>query len=187
MNIEVEIRAKVNDFSEIKKALNKIGANFRKSETQIDKIFGVAKFLDSEHKIVEGGIVARIREVNGKRTLEFKEILREKGGIELNCEVANIEMAEKMLKKLDFEEGFTVKKSREIYSYQDSTICLDKVEQLGNFIEIEKMISIDEENKKAEAKKGCLDLLNVLAPNSKVESRKYGDLMQELINQKNKK
>ncbi len=182
MNIEVEVRAKVNNFNEIKKALEKIGANFVNSKKQIDKIFGSAKFLDSEHKIIEGGLSARIREVDGKRTLEFKEIVREKGGIELNCEVSTIEIAEKMLKKLDFEEAFTIEKTRETYSYKDFEIALDNVEQLGSFIEIEK--SINSEEGMEEARKECVDLLDKISPGSKIETRKYGDLMQEIINSK---
>jgi len=39
MNVEVEIRAKIKGFAEVKKALNKIGASFLKTENQIDKIF----------------------------------------------------------------------------------------------------------------------------------------------------
>ncbi len=180
MNIEVEIRAKVDDFEEIKMSLEKIGANFVKTENQTDKIFGADKFLDAEHKIIEGGISARIREIDGKSKLEFKEILREKGGIELSCSIPNIETGEKILSKLDFEEAFTIKKTREIYSCRDFTICLDKVEQLGNFIEIEREIT--SEDKVGETRKECLDLLEKVAPGSKVENRKYGDLMQELIN-----
>jgi len=182
MNIEVEIRAKIDDFTEIKQVLGKIGAKFIKSVNQIDKIFGAAKFLDSEHKIIEGGLSARIRGVNGKRTLEFKEILREKGGIELSAEVFSIESAEKILRKLDFEPAFTIKKARDSYSFQDFTICLDKVERLGNFIEIEKIIQ--SEDKVDEARKECLSLLETIAPGSKIETRKYGDLMQDLTNQR---
>ena len=183
MNLEVEIRAKVDDFAEIKKALEKIRADFIKSEAQTDRVFGASKFLDSDNMIIEGGLSARIREVDSKRTLEFKEILREKGGMELSCEVSSIELAEKLLKKLDFEEAFTIKKLRESYSYKDFTICLDKVEQLGNFIEIEKITSEDETDR---VKKECNELLNTIAPNSEIELRKYGDLMQELINRKRK-
>ena len=181
MNLEVEIRAKVNDFTEIKKALEKIRADFIKSETQTDRVFGASKFLDSDNMIIEGGLSARIREVDGKRTLEFKEILREKGGMELSCEVSSSELAEELLKKLDFEEAFTIKKLRESYSYKDFTICLDRLEQLGNFIEIEKITSPDKMEKE---KKECLNLLNTIAPGAKIETRKYGDLIQELINQK---
>jgi len=184
MNIEIEVRSKIDDFSKIKDALNKIGAVFIDSEKQIDKIFGASKFLDSEHKIIEGGIVARIREIKDKRTLELKEILREKGGIELSCPVSSIKIAEKMLKKLDFEEAFTVSKLRESYSYKDFTICLDNVEQLGNFIEVEKIILEDGKEEKDKARNECMEVLKVLSPNAEIENRKYGDLMQDLINQR---
>lgn len=181
MNIEVEIRSRVNNFEGIKNSLRKMGASFIKTESQTDKIFGADKFLDADHKMAEGGIVARIRGVNGKNNLEFKEILREGGGIELSCPMASIAIGEKILKKLDFKEAFTVKKNREVYSYNNFVICLDKVEQLGNFIEIEK--KINSEDKIEEIKEDCLALLEKIAPGAKVENRKYGDLMQELINQ----
>ena len=179
MNIEVEVRAKIENLEKIKKSLERIGASFVKTENQIDKIFGADRFLDAEHKIIEGGLSARIREVDGKSALEFKEILREKGGIELKCPIANIGIGEKMLKKLDFEEAFTIRKNREAYSYNGFTICLDKVEQLGNFIEIEKEIT--SEGKIDETRKECLGLLEKIAPGSEIEKRKYGDLMQEVI------
>lgn len=182
MKLEVEIRARVDGFEKIKETLKKIGADFSGTETQIDRIFGASKFLDSNRMIVEGGLSARIRETNNKKTLEFKEILRERGGIELSSELTNTGMAEKMLKKLDFEEAFTIKKTRENYSHKDFTISLDKVEKLGNFIEIEKIVH--SEDGADEARKECLALLNVLAPEAKIETRKYGDLMQEIINQR---
>jgi len=178
--IEVEIRAKVGDFDAIKQRFKEIGISFVKSERQMDKIFGAKKFLDSEHKIVEGGIVARIREIDDKIKLEFKEISREKGGIELSCEAPNIEMAVKMLEKLDFEEAFTIKKDREVYSYQNFEICLDEVEQLGNFIEIEKMVNSKEEMDAA--REECVNLLKQISPGAEITNEKYGDMMQNIIN-----
>lgn len=182
MSIEVEVRARIGDLSNVKKALNELGAVFVKSENQADRIFGHAKFLDLEHKIAEGGLSARIREADGKARLEFKEIVREKGGIELNCIVSNAEMAEKMLKKLDFEEAFTIKKRRDIYSCQGLVVCLDAVEMLGNFIEIEKEVGLESEINAA--RKECADLLEKVAAGAQIEKRKYGDLMQEIINGK---
>lgn len=135
--------------------------------------------------IVEGGLNARIREVNNKKLLEFKEISRQKGGIEITSELDDVGEGIKFLKKLKFEEAFTISKSRDLYSYKDFTISLDDVEQLGNFIEIEKMITLAEEKEKARDE--CLDLLKILSPNSEIENRKYGDLMQEIINQNNTK
>ncbi len=183
MNIEVEIRARAGDFDEIKKTLTRMGAGFSKKETQRDRIFGSDRFLDSNNMIIEGGLSARIREVDGKGKLEFKEISREKGkGIELSCDVPNTETADKMLKKLGFEEAFTIEKDRETYFYEGFTICLDKVTELGNFIEIEKMT--DSEEKTKDIKQECLSLLKKLSPEAEIENRKYGDLMQEIINNK---
>ncbi|MFW6047590.1 MAG: hypothetical protein ACOCP4_07400, partial [Candidatus Woesearchaeota archaeon] len=71
--IEVEVRAKVHNFDDIKKKLEEIGASHQKSIHQIDKIFGHPMFLDSKNMIIEGGIVPRIRSTNYKCSLEFKE------------------------------------------------------------------------------------------------------------------
>ena len=134
--IEVEIRARIKDAERIKEELKKIGAKFIKTEKQIDKIFGHPMFLDSEKMIVEGGLSARIREVNDRKMLEFKEISRKSGGIEIKAELSDLNVGLKFLEKLQFKEAFTVSKLRELYLYNDFTIWLDSVDQLGNFIEI---------------------------------------------------
>ena len=59
-------------------------------------------------------------------------------------------------------------------------IGLDDVERLGKFIEIEKMV--ESSDLKECAKEDCLRLLEKIAPSSKVEMRKDGDLMQNIIN-----
>jgi len=178
--IEVEVKARIDNIDEIKQKLNSLNAKFLKQETQMDKIFGNPIFLDSNNKIIEGGIVSRIRVVNDTKILEFKEIMRTSGGIEIESELSSIDDGIALLKKLGFEEAFTVSKVRETYSYNDFTICLDKVEKLGCFIEVEKKISSNEEKNKQ--KEECIKLLNLISPGCKIENRKYGDLMQEIIN-----
>ncbi len=178
--IEVEIRARVKDFEDVKKELEKIDSVFIKSEDQMDRIFGHEKFLDSNKMIIEGGFVSRIRKIDNKIALEFKEISRQGAGIEISSELHSVDAGLKLLEKLGFKESFTVSKNRETYSNRDFTVCLDKVDKLGNFIEVEKLI--DSIDKKEEAKNECINILNKISPGSKMEPRKYGDLMQELIN-----
>jgi adenylate cyclase class 2 len=178
--IEVEIRAKVNNFEEIKKKLENLGAKFLKREKQVDKIFGHPMFLDSENMIIEGGIVPRIRQKAEDIILEFKEICREGAGFEISSSLTNISLGIKFLTKMGFKEAFTISKERIEYSLEELTICFDSVEGLGDFIEIEKMITIEDE--KENAKKQCIDLLGRIAPNFVLEPRKYGDLIQEKIN-----
>ncbi len=178
--IEVEIRAKINNLNEIKENLENLGAKFLKKEKQVDKIFGHPMFLDSENMIIEKGIVPRIRQKAEKIILEFKEICRDGAGFEIKSSLTDIPLGVKFLEKLGFKEAFTVSKEREEYSFGDLNICLDFVEGLGNFIEIEKMISSPD--KKEEAKKECLDLSFKIAPDLELEPKKYGDLIQEKIN-----
>jgi len=181
--IEIEIRAKVKDFNEIKNRLGGIGAEPSKSIHQIDKIFGHPKFLDENNMIIEGGIVPRIRSVNGSCVLEFKEINRKSGaGMEFKSEIVNVELGLDFLKKLGFTEAFTVDKKRQSYKYKDFSIDLDEVEKLGFFVEIEKMT--DSYDEKEKVKKECLELLKMISPDSEIENKKYGDLMQEIINKK---
>lgn len=180
--IEVEVKARPKDFNAIRKRLNRIGAKFIKNEKQADRIFGNEAFLDDEHKVIEGGILARIRSVNNRKTLEFKEVVRHGGGLEIKSELADINMGLNLLRKLKFNEAFSVSKLREKYSHKDLTICLDSVTGLGRFIEIEKMIESEEEKDKA--RRECLDLLKLLAPDAEIEERKYGDMVQEQINKK---
>jgi len=180
--IEVEIRARIKDGDELRKKLEEIGAIFDKTEKQVDRIFGNSMFLNSDNMIIEGGLSARIREIGDKKTLEFKEILRQKGGMEIESVLDNVEIGLKFLEKLKFKESFTISKSREIYFYNDLMICLDSVVSLGEFIEIEKMIDSSGDEKKA--REECVDLLNILSPVAEIENKKYGDLMQEILNGK---
>ena len=178
--IEIEVRARYDDFEKIRHNLKKIGAKFLDSEDQADKVFENPKFIDEQHFMKEGGIVGRIRVSHGKIALEFKEIIRGSGGIEVSSEIKNIEIGIHLLNKLGYAEAFTVSKHRENYAYKDFTISLDKVEKLGNFVEVEKMVNNPEE--KSSARQECDDLLFIIAPGAVIENQKYGDMMQKLIN-----
>ncbi len=180
--IEIEIRAKVNDLNEIKRKLNEIGAKFVDNKRQIDRVFGHPNHLDSENKVIEGCFSARIRQVDDDIKLDFKEILRQKGGAEISSKLGNVEAGLKLLEKLGYKEAFIVDKTRDTFSYNGFTICLDNVNKLGFFIEIEKTAKNYEGQD--ETRNYCIELLKVLSPESEVENRKYGDLMQELINSK---
>jgi adenylate cyclase, class 2 len=178
--IEVEIRARVKDIDSVKESLDKKGGQFVEKIKQVDRIFGHPKFLDQENKIIEGGLIARIRQVNDKARLEFKEIVRQGGGFEIETNLDNVDFAISLLEKLDFNEAFVVSKVRDVYKYNDFEIALDQVEQLGFFMEIEKMVSSREEIDKA--REECVALLEEIVPGAEITNEKYGDMMQNIIN-----
>jgi len=181
--IEVEIRGKIKDIGSVKESLNKIGAKFIKNVKQIDRIFGHPKFLDKENKIIEGGLVARIRQIDNNAKLEFKEIIRQGGGFEIETTLDNVDFGIELLGKLDFNKSFVISKTRDVYQYNDFEIAVDRVEQLGSFIEIEKMVGFKEEAEKA--RQECAALLKQISRDVQITNEKYGDMMQNIIN-KNK-
>lgn len=181
--IEVEVRGKIKNIDFVKESLNKIEAQFIKNVKQIDRIFGHPKFLDKENKIIEGGLVARIRQVDNSARLEFKEIIRQGGGFEIEANLDNVDFGIKLLEKLDFNESFVISKVRDVYEYNDFEIAIDRVEQLGSFIEIEKMVSSKEEIDKT--RQECVKLLKQISLDAQITNEKYGDMMQNIIN-KNK-
>lgn len=179
--IEVEIRAKINNKSEVQSKLKEIGAVLKKSVHLEDRIFGHEMFLDENKMIIEGGLSARIRQVDQNIWLEFKEISRNKGaGVEIKADLDNMEEGLRFFEKLGFKEAFSVNKQRNVYSLDGFEICLDDVEQLGSFIEIEKSVLSQDETELA--KKECWSLLEKIAPESEITNKKYGDLMQEILN-----
>ncbi len=60
-------------------------------------------------------------------------------------QVEDPENTASLLESLDFRPVRTVIKDRIIYSYEDYTITLDKVYDVGNFVEIEKGLAEGED------------------------------------------
>ena len=178
--IEIEINARVKDFSEIKKSLEEKQAVQLGAYKQIDIVFGHPKFLDENNFIIDGGLSARIRQKNDEIFVDFKEITRATGGIEMRCESHSMEGAKEFLEKLGFEEAFTTVNFREKYELNDFVVCLDNVEKLGKFIEVEK--EIKDANEKMSTKKACEEKLAELCDDYEIIEKKYGDLVQEMKN-----
>ena len=117
--IEVEIRAKIEDIDSVKESLNLMDARYIKTIKQEDRIFGHPKFLDENTKIIEGGLSARIRGIDNIFKLEFKEIVRQGGGIEVSAKLDDANEGINLLSKLGFQEAFVISKTRAIYKYNN--------------------------------------------------------------------
>lgn len=135
---EIEVKAKVEDLSLLKSKLISLGCQFSEPLLQNDRIYLHRSIKFSEIK--PGTAVVRLREVNGKFKLTVKKSLEnELSKLERESLVENGNQVNDIIKLLDFEEVLQVKKNREKCQYRDYTICLDDVENLGTFIEVEKM------------------------------------------------
>lgn len=145
--IEVEVKAHVTDFNEVEIKLSQIGAKKRKIEHQKDIYF------NAPHKnYIQTDEALRIREIPEDNGSKF--ILTYKGAKldndsktrrEIEVVVNDGERTVSLLENLDFNPVRTVRKDRTIYSHEDYTITLDKVYDVGNFVEIERSISEGED------------------------------------------
>ncbi len=137
MNYEIELKGYYDDENELRRKLESLGAVF------VDKIEEEdIYFSHPSRDFAETGEAFRIRKSGNDFRFTYKGP-RQSGGIkireEIEFSVGDYSAAYAMLEKLSFMPRGRVKKVREIFTYSDFTICLDDVEEVGKFIEIEKI------------------------------------------------
>lgn len=153
MNIEIEIKVKVDDFDEIKP---KIKDSFIKKVHQIDEYYTPQhRNFFEKTPFIE---FLRIRTQEDKHIFGYHSAIFKDGinthSEEREMEIGDIEMFRQILEKLDFKKSFIIDKKREYYLFQDFEIALDYVEGLGNFIEVEV-----KNDKKSLSKEDCIKVL----------------------------
>lgn len=179
--IEIEIKARIKSLSSTKSKILSLGAELISKDKQVDKIFGRQKDLDDDSKVIEGRFSARLRQKDDKILVEFKEINRSGVGMEFSSPVVSLNRGISFLQKLDYKEAFTVSKTRELFNLDGFEIALDEVDKLGLFIEIEQQVKDGKDRDKKLNE--CKQLLTKIDTEALIVDEKYGDLMQELINQ----
>ena len=140
---EIEVKAKVKDFDSIISKLKGMDCTLSEPIAQDDYIF-------NQKGIILGGNhdtpVLRIREQGGKIIFTLKQIRSgELDCIEKEIEVSDRNILKDIIELLDFEQTVEVHKKRRKGNCRGYEICLDEVEELGSFIEVEKMSDEDGE------------------------------------------
>ncbi len=150
MEKEVEIKVKVESFSQLIEKLSNFGCKFTDAIRQEDRIF--INFPDNEFAEFKAGVnFLRIRKSEGKILFTLKQsLVNELEGIEKEVEVSDEREMEEILKLIGYHEAIQVTKMRIKAKYKDYEICLDEVEGLGSFIELEKITDEDSEKVQSE-------------------------------------
>ena len=163
MNIEVEIKVKIENFEEIKEKVSKIG-KLVKSINQIDDYY-VPCHRDFFAKKPHPTEWLRIRTNPDKIIWEYTRSInpKEDGDYdhaeEYETEISNVEELKKILEFLDFKKVVTIEKQREYWMCGDIEVALDNIKGLGYFIEAEAKGDFQNAT---EAKKACIDFLENL-------------------------
>lgn len=139
---EIELKFKVENLDDIMSFFKTNNCKISSINYQYDTIY--VKDLDNVES-TEGSIWLRVRKTNEIVELNYKKQSAKKmESEEIEFEVSSYEKANSFLKALGFKEWVQVNKKRQYSKYKDYNICIDQVERLGTFIEIEILVDDDD-------------------------------------------
>ncbi|MEK7060178.1 MAG: class IV adenylate cyclase [Patescibacteria group bacterium] len=160
MKYEIEVKAKVKDLNILIAKLKELGCVLSSPIIQDDYIYNQKGIDLKDHR--HNTPVLRIREQEGKTIFTVKKNRSDElDCIEKEIEVSNKNILKEIIELLGFEQTVEVHKKRQKGKYGDYEICLDEVQGLGSFIEVEKIS--DEDGKVV--KNELLDFLKKLGIN----------------------
>lgn len=144
--MEVEVKAKVDNLEQIRDKLKSLGASFDKVKREEDFYY---KFASEIHNFEPGSFILRVRDSGKGRFLTFKAFT-DRYGVWDEHEV-KIDDAKEMkiiLEKSGFTLAYTITKERISGKLDKLSFNLDRVKELGDYIEVEL---VSHEAEKAQA------------------------------------
>ena len=132
---EVEIKAHCYDKKSFIEKIIAAGAVFVETREEIDIYFN-----HPQKSFAETDEALRLRKTGSKTCLTYKGpkvSTKSKTRLEEESGIENFDSAKKILLMLDFTEHREVVKTRSIYNYDEIEICIDTIDKLGDFIELE--------------------------------------------------
>jgi predicted adenylyl cyclase CyaB len=159
---EVEVKAKLRNRKAVIKKLESFGCKFGEELHQIDHIFTPKGTPFPTPLSVP---VLRVRQQNDKYffTLKLAQTGRQ-DCIEREFEIMDGKKMIEIMELLNYKEVAIVDKKRIKTKYKDMVVELDKVKKLGEFIEIEKIVTHADPEKRKNIQKelsGFLEKLGV--------------------------
>ena len=151
-SIEVEVKISIENRKSVEEALHRIGAQRLNSETQVDAYFDhpVRTFqetdealrLRSRHPDVEGDELDSTIPPPYEMTYKGPKLeSRSKSRVELSVHISNIDSARLILESLGFKHVATISKRRVFYTVDSITVSVDDVEDVGLFLELERIVT----------------------------------------------
>lgn len=137
---EIEVKVKTNNLKEVENKLLDFGCNLSQPIHQHDVIYSYGASTSEWEETKEGDIILRIRREDNRVTLNLKQQRsNELDNTEYETEIENPEAMHQMLLLLGWVPQVEVKKIRRKGKFRNYEICLDEVEKLGPYVEIEKL------------------------------------------------
>ena len=145
MQLEVEIKAYADDLTVVRDKLEAEGAEFISDQLEIDDYYGhpVRDFgkTDEALRLRTIKILSECSPDRSEFTYKGPKIDdSSKTREEYTEPIGDPASMQKILEKLGFEHILEVRKQRTLYKLKGFTVCLDDIEGLGTFVEIEMII-----------------------------------------------
>lgn len=174
----MEIEVKIDDLPKLKKDIEKLGASWSEPQTQVDAYY---KYRDDVNAVQKpGSFILRVRR-DQKAKLTFKAFTDRRGvWEEYETAVSDPDQLEEMLEKSGFVNVLTLHKKRTSTKYQQFSLEIDEIEELGNFLEAE-IIGDDGEKLQERIKEFFLSLG---LSSEKIDRRGYPEMIFEAQGQK---
>ncbi|MBZ9572206.1 class IV adenylate cyclase [Patescibacteria group bacterium] len=172
--MEIEIRAKIENLTNLKKKLINLGATLGTQRRQFDVIY--KKKGEEGTDQGPGSYILRIRDSDKGKFLTFKA-LTERRGVweEYELKIDNVKEAKKILEKIGFIKALTLTKERTPGKLDEFNFNLDNIKELGSYIEVEL---IDDDGRKAQEKIKQL-LFKLGISENQLERRGYPEIIFE--------
>jgi len=137
---EIEIKIKVKNIENIEKQLRDKGCRLSDPIRQHDVIYSKSGSTSEWKSAKEGDVILRIRRMDDVAEFNLKQQRSsEMDNIEYETEIKDPNAIDGILTILDYHPEVEVKKVRRKGKLGKIEICLDEVEQLGSYIELEKL------------------------------------------------
>ena len=178
--IEVEVKAKIDNFEDIEKKLEKIGACKSKKEFQEDIYFNspLVDFAKTDEAL-------RIRTTKeGKNSNIFitykgpKIDKKSKTRKEIEMGIDDSEKCGEIFEAIGFKKVRTVRKNRQYYTYENFEISLDDIEGLDPYMEIE--VALEDGQDYNDVQKSIFNLFEQLDITDGFERTSYLELLENL-------
>lgn len=171
--VEAEVKARVDDPEVARERLIEHGAEHQATVEQADVYFDhpSRSFADTDEAL-------RVREQGERALLTYKGPKLDastKSRRELETGLDDAAATRAMLEALGFTPQPTVSKRREVFALDEVTATLDRVEGLGTFVELERLVDPDELDA---AREQLLDLAEELGFD-RLERASYLELVAE--------
>ena len=161
--MEIEVKAKLKDKAGVMEKLAAFGCQFSDIKTQDDMVW--VEKTGSLDDFLSNKVFLRIRIQNGEKVIMTAKSPKAKQGNESLVKrehevvVNSADEARNILSMVGLQEAVRVVKKRQTAKYEGYEICMDEIENLGSFIELEK---IAEDKDAAQSQEQMLEFLGTL-------------------------